>query len=152
MSVTAILLALLGGLCVGLSRQLNGRLSVGTSPMISSFWNHLVGFLALTVGGALIGAFVFGGAIEALIPAGALSAPTYAYFGGAMGVIFVAAGSWLIVRIGAVATAVFTIAGQMISGVLVDLVHSAGQIGWPSLVGAALILAGVALSQLRPRA
>ncbi|MDR3496967.1 MAG: DMT family transporter [Ancalomicrobiaceae bacterium] len=139
---SAILLALIGGLCVSLSRQLNGRLSLSTTPMVSSFWNHLVGFLALCTIGAIVGG---------LIPPSAFSAPPYAYLGGAMGVIFVAAGNWLIVRIGAVATAVFTIAGQMISGVATDFVHTAGRIGWPSLLGATLILAGVALSQLRPR-
>lgn len=151
MSVTAILLALAGGLCVSLSRQLNGRLSLATTPMVSSFWNHLVGFVALTTAGAILGGLTLTGLMATLLPPGAGDAPLYAYCGGAMGVIFVASGNWLIVRIGAVATAVFTIAGQMVSGVVADAVNSAGRIGWPSLVGAALILAGVALSQFGRR-
>ena len=61
-----VLLACLGGILVGLSRQLNGRLSISTTPLIASFWNHAVGFVVLTC----LGLFVGG-----LLPAGAAEAP-----------------------------------------------------------------------------
>lgn len=91
-----ILLACLAGVLVGVSRQVNGRLSLSTSPLIASFWNHVVGFVALSILGLSVGG---------LIPAGAADAPWHAYLGGSIGVVFVAAGSWLIARIGAVNTA-----------------------------------------------
>ncbi|MGH6810568.1 MAG: DMT family transporter [Ensifer adhaerens] len=135
-----ILLACLAGVLVGVSRQVNGRLSLSTSPLIASFWNHIVGFGALTILGLSIGG---------LIPAGAADAPWHAYLGGSIGVVFVAAGSWLIARIGAVNTALLVIGGQMVSGVALDLLQgvSAGLLA--SVLGVALILAGMALTQRR---
>ena len=48
-------LALVAGLLVSLSRQINGRLSLSTSPMESSFWNHIVGFGILSVIAVIFG-------------------------------------------------------------------------------------------------
>lgn len=138
--IAPILFATLAGLLVGLSRQLNGRLALSTSPLIASFWNHIVGFALLSVLGLAIGG---------LIPAGAGDAPWHAYIGGPIGVVFVAAGSWLIARIGAVNTAMLVIGGQMVSGVVLDLVRSVPTTLWASALGVVLILAGMALSQRR---
>ena len=136
----AITYALLGGLLVGLSRQLNGRLALSTSPLIASFWNHIVGFVFLTGLGLVIGG---------LIPEGAFDAPWYVYIGGPIGVIFVASGSWLIARIGAVNTALLVIGGQMVFGVALDLFRGAPVTVWASALGVVLILAGMALTQRR---
>lgn len=136
----AILLAVLGGVLVSVSRQLNGRLSLSTSPMIASFWNHVIGFAALTLLGAVIGG---------LVPAGIENIPWYVWMGGPIGVIFVASGSWLIARIGAVNTALLVIAGQMVSGVGLDLARGMPVYLPVSLAGVALILAGVLLTQRR---
>ncbi|WMT89857.1 DMT family transporter [Pelagibacterium sp. H642] len=136
----AILFALLAGILVSLSRQLNGRLALSTSALIASFWNHAVGFAVLTILGLIIGG---------LWPQGALDAPWYAYLGGMIGVVFVASGSWLIARIGAVNTAMLVIGGQMVFGVLLDLVRGAGGNLVMSFIGVAMIIAGMALTQKR---
>lgn len=138
--IAPILFSTLAGLLVGLSRQLNGRLALSTSPLIASFWNHIVGFALLSVLGLAIGG---------LIPVGAGDAPWHAYIGGPIGVVFVAAGSWLIARIGAVNTAMMVIGGQMVSGVVLDLVRAVPTTLWASALGVVLILAGMALSQRR---
>ena len=132
--------AIAAGLLVGLSRQLNGRLSLSTSPLIASFFNHLIGFVFLTALGLALGNF--------LVP-GAASTPWWAFFGGPIGVIFVASGSWLIARIGAVNTALLVIGGQMVSGVALDLARGIPMTLWASTLGVALILAGAALTQRR---
>jgi hypothetical protein len=82
-----ILCASLAGILIALSRQLNGRLSLPTSPLIASLWNNVLGFGFLTIIGLSIGG---------LIPTGALDAPWYAYLGSTVGVVFVASGSWLV--------------------------------------------------------
>lgn len=138
--ITFIAFAALAGVLVGVSRQVNGRLSLSTSPLVSSFWNHVVGFALLTVIGLGLGG---------LLPPGAASAPWYAYVGGPLGVVFVAAGSWLIPRIGATNTALLIIGGQMISGVALDLLSTAPRPLLWSALGVALILAGMALTQRR---
>ena len=109
--ILPILFALAGGTLVGVSRSINGRLSLATSPMTASFWNHIVGFAFLSAV-----ALIWGG----LLPNGWPDAPWTAWLGGTIGVLFVASGSWLVARIGATMTALLVIAGQMISGVALD--------------------------------
>ena len=135
-----VTLALVAGLLISLSRQVNGRLALSTSPLQSSFWNHIVGFAALLAVG-----LVFGG----MWPMGLASTPAYAFIGGSLGVVFIAASSWLVGRIGAVNTALLVIGGQMVSGVLLDLFRDAPGSIWARAVGVALIVAGMALTQRR---
>ena len=138
--INLIVFAALAGVLIGVSRQVNGRLSLSTSPLVSSFWNHLVGFVLLTVIGLGLGG---------LIPPTAAAAPWFDYIGGPLGVVFVAAGSWLIPRIGATNTALLIIGGQMISGVVLDLLSASPKPLLASVIGVALILEGVALTQRR---
>ena len=127
-------LAILAGVLVSLSRQINGRLALSTSAMESSFWNHIVGLIFITAVALLVGGLFAGE------PA---AAPWWAYFGGPIGVIFVAAGSWLIARIGAAQTALLIIAGQMVSGVAIDIIMGAPGNLWARSFGVVLILAGM---------
>jgi len=143
--ITWITFAALAGILVGVSRQVNGRLSLSTSPLVSSFWNHIVGFVLLTAIGLVAGGLFAGG----LIPPGAAAAPWHAYVGGPIGVVFVAAGSWLIARIGAINTALLVIGGQMVSGVVLDLFRDSLPALWASALGVVLIIAGMVLTQRR---
>lgn len=129
-----ILLALFGGVLVVVSRQVNGRLSMSTSAMEASFWNHFVGFVFVS-----LLALIFGG-LFAGDPAGA---PWWAYFGGWLGVIFIAASSWAVTRIGAAQTAMLIIAGQMISGVALDLMIGVAGNPIARVAGVLLILCGM---------
>lgn len=137
-----IALAFLAGVLVSVSRSVNGRLALSSSAMWSSLWNHVVGFVFLSAV-----ALIFGG----LMPEGLPDAPPTAWAGGTLGVIFVASGSYLVARIGAVTTAMLVIAGQMVSGVALDLLtgHSGGLAF--KVAGVALILAGMGLAQMRRR-
>jgi transporter family-2 protein len=132
-----VISAFLAGVLVVLSRQINGRLALSTSAMHASFWNHLVGFAFVT-----FIALFFGG----LFTEGAADAPLWAYLGGLAGVVFIALSSWLVVKIGAVSTAMLIIAGQMVSGVVLDVIMGAPGALWARIAGIALILAGMWLS------
>jgi len=131
-------LAILAGVLVSLSRQINGRLALSTSAMESSFWNHFVGLVFIT-----FIALLFGG----LFAGEPLASPWWAYLGGTVGVIFIAAGSWLITRTGAAQTALLIIAGQMISGVILDMIMGAPGDLWARALGVGLILAGMWVAQ-----
>ncbi|SIT91786.1 transporter family-2 protein [Yoonia rosea] len=135
-------LAILAGVLVSLSRQINGRLALSTSAMESSFWNHLVGLVFITCVALAVGGLFAGDPAEA---------PWWAFLGGPVGVVFIAAGSWLIARIGAAQTALLIIAGQMISGVLLDIVMGAPGNLWARTLGVGLILAGMWVAQGRKR-
>ena len=39
-------MALLAGVCISLSRQVNGRLALSKGALTASFWNHVVGLVA----------------------------------------------------------------------------------------------------------
>lgn len=138
--ILPLIAAFTTGLLIILSRQVNGRMSMSSTPMISSFWNHIVGFVVLTLIGLVIGG---------LIPANIGEMPWWIFTGGAIGVVFVASGSWLITRIGAVNSTLLVIAGQMVFGVLFDLLRGAPVTLWASVLGITLILAGMALTQRR---
>jgi transporter family-2 protein len=135
-------LAILAGVLVSLSRQINGRLAMSTSAMESSFWNHIVGLAFITVIALLFGG-LFAGEPQ--------NAPWWAYLGGPIGVIFIAAGSWLIARIGAAQTALLIIAGQMIFGVVLDIMMGAPGNPVARISGVALILAGMWISRSSKR-
>ena len=134
-------LAVLGGVLVSLSRQLNGRLSLSTSALHSSFWNHLVGLLFLSAVGVVFGGLFLGAPWDA---------PWFAYLGGPIGFVFIAGSSWAITRIGAAQTALLIIAGQMISGVLLDLVLGTAGNPLARVLGVALILAGMIVARTTP--
>ena len=131
-------LAILAGVLVSLSRQINGRLALSTSAMESSFWNHVVGLAFITIVALLVGGLFAGD------PA---ASPWWAYLGGPVGMIFIAAGSWLIARIGAAQTALLIIAGQMIFGGLLDIFIGAPGYLWARTLGVGLILAGMWVAQ-----
>lgn len=132
--------AFLGGVLVIVSRQINGRLALSTSAMHASFWNHVVGLVFLSVIALIV--LVFGGPFAD----GAREAPAWAYLGGTIGVIFIAMSSWLVAKIGAVKTAMLIIAGQMVSGVVLDVIMGAPGALWARIGGILLILAGMWLS------
>jgi transporter family-2 protein len=131
-------MAVLAGALIGLSRQLNGRLSLSRGALVASFWNHLVGFGALLAAALLLAALAAPPDLTTLA-----RTPLWAWAGGTLGVLFVAAGSWLVARLGAARTAVLVIAGQMVSGALLDTLR----LGWDGAplraLGVAVILAGV---------
>ncbi len=131
-------LAVLAGILVSLSRQINGRLALSTSAMESSFWNHIVGLGFIT-----IAALIFGG----LFAGTPQASPWWAYLGGPIGVIFIASGSWLIAKIGAAQTAMLIIAGQMISGVVLDIAMGTAGNTWARGIGVSLVLAGMWVGQ-----
>lgn len=141
--IVAIFYAVVTGLLVILSRQVNGRLSLSTSPMASSFYNHLVGFIVMSAVLLAVGGFW---------PASFSDIPSYVYLAGPLGVIFVAAGSWVVPKIGAVNTAVLIIGGQMIAGAAMDMADGATGAPVLRLSGLVLILAGIVLAQARGKA
>jgi len=131
-------LAVIGGALVSLSRQINGRLSMSTSAMHSSYWNHVVGLVFITLIGLAAGSLFAGDP---------WAAPWWAYLGGPIGFVFIAASSWAITRIGAAQTALLIIAGQMISGVVVDVALGTAGNMTARIVGVALILGGMIVAR-----
>jgi transporter family-2 protein len=131
-------LALLNGILIGVSRAINGHLGRKIGAIRTAFWVHLIGFPFLTI----IGVAPYCGAMRL-----ETGVPLNAWFGGALGVLFVAFNSHVVPRLGASQTTSFVVAAQMITSVAID------SAGWPisgetviAAAGAMLIVAGVWLS------
>jgi transporter family-2 protein len=129
--------AFLAGVLVSVSRSLNGRLGLSTSPLRASFWNHAVGAAVLTL---------IALPTTDLIPADTGEAPWWAWAGGPVGVVFIALGAVAVARLGASLTAMLVIAGNMISGAALDWLRGTGGDMLATLSGVALILAGIWLA------
>lgn len=130
-----ILLGLLNGVAVSLSRTLNGRLATAHGALTASLANHLLGFLLLGIWLLSMGAPW--GRLAGLHP--------WLLLGGVLGALFVAISSWAINRVGALACALLIITGQLVGGVGLDAL--AGRLGWDDLLGATLVLAGAGLQR-----
>ncbi len=136
--LTSILIALAGGAAVGMSRSINGRLTMDRGAFRASFWNHFIGF-------ALLSVFVIlferqGMALLAEVPA-------WAFTGGVIGAVFVAISSYVFPRIGAARSALLIIGGQMIVGLLIDYLRGTAQFSIGQPAGVALILFGIYLTR-----
>ena len=134
----AVVIALLGGAAVGMSRSINGRLTMTRGPFVASVWNHAIGFLLLTVYILLVhrvGLPLLG------------QTPAFFFFGGVIGAVFVAISSYVFPRLGAARSGLLIIGGQMMTGLLIDYLRGTAEfhIGQPA--GVALILAGIYLTR-----
>ncbi|QXB54761.1 DMT family transporter [Aeromonas sp. FDAARGOS 1415] len=130
-----ILLGLLNGVAVSLSRTLNGRLASARGALMASLANHLLGFGLL--GALLLLTGAPWGRLAGLDP--------WLLLGGALGALFVAISSWAIGRVGALACALLIVAGQLVGGALLDAL--AGRLGASDLLGTLLVLAGAGLQR-----
>ncbi|MGI0117927.1 DMT family transporter [Zooshikella sp. RANM57] len=134
-----IFLALLNGMLIGSSRAINGQLSAKIGPFKASLWNHIIGFLFLTLILLIMGQWQVDNPSEI---------PFSAYLGGFFGALFVAVSSYVFPRLGAMNAAILVISGQMISAVFIDW-QNTGSI--PSLLrclGVIVVLLGIYISRL----
>ncbi|AGO55822.1 DMT family transporter [Serratia plymuthica] len=136
--LTLVLLALFNGVCISISRAVNGRLALSRGAFQASLCNHIVGFLFLSL------LLATGGGFNGL-PLG--HAPWGAYLGGVIGALFVALNSYVLPRLGTLRAALLIISGQMLAGVIIDRLRDSGAPVGAQILGVGLILLGVALAR-----
>ncbi|WP_437739333.1 DMT family transporter [Sorangium sp. So ce302] len=134
-----ILLALLNGVLIGMSRAMNGQLSERLGPFKASLWNHVLGFLFLTAVLSVMGGWGFGAPV---------APPLTAYLGGLFGAFFVAVNSYVFPRLGAMNAVLLVISGQMISAVLIDYQSQGVPPTAPRCLGVVLVLLGVHMTRV----
>lgn len=136
MMTMVIFLALLNGCCISFCRILNGRLAQDSSAFNASLWNHLVGFIFLS----LIVYFTSSVPINSI-----MDAPVTTWLGGVIGALFVALNSYVLSRVGATLTALLVIAGQLLTGVVWEAVSNGAEL--TQLFGILCILTGVLVTK-----
>lgn len=143
-----IFLALINGICIGLSRSLNGQLSLYKGPFKASFYNHIFGFLFLS-----LVLFFLDIELSSLAPAWHKET-WYLFLGGVIGALYVALNSYVLNQLGAMKAALLVISGQMVTGVLLDLAFSSTfnniTFYMMQFLGIGFIILGIGLSQKKP--
>ncbi len=137
-SIMPVMVSLLAGLSVVLSRTVNARLTEGSSELVSTWFNYAVGIVVSILVLLLLGR----GELSAL-PAS--SGPIWAYAGGLLGVFVVLLLNVAVARISAFYMTLLLFVGQMFAGVVIDvlLTQSFSQ---KNFVGGALVALGMALN------
>ncbi|WP_085044077.1 DMT family transporter [Ensifer aridi] len=136
--LTLIGLALLNGILIATSRVINGHLSRKAGAIRTALWAHAVGFLFLS--------FIIATMFQSDM-AVARVVPIQAWFGGVLGVAFVALNSHAVPRLGAGKTTSFVVGAQMLASVAIDsLSRPFSEATIAALCGAATIIAGVGMA------
>lgn len=141
MTLLMVLLAMCIGILVGITRVLNGRLTMHKNAFYASSANHWVGALVLTLL-LILGIFRFPENISAL--------PPVAFLGGAIGAIYVAVNAYVLPKLGNMLAAMMIISGQLFTGILIDFWFNATSLPIGTYLitcaGALMIVAGMYLS------
>lgn len=141
-----LVLVVAAGFLIALQQAFNGRVRRTTgNAAVATLLNFVVGTVALAVGVLLL-------ALMRGLPAGDWPGLDhwYLYLGGPIGATFVAVAAVVVRRLGVLRLGLAVVAGQLVGGVVVDLVTPAtgSGIALPTVVGAALTLVAVAVSGL----
>jgi len=134
-------LAIMAGALVVLSMGLNSALGLRIGVFRGAAVNYAVGLAGALVLGLILGVDRNPGWVEV---------PWWAWSGGLLGVGIVAGSNLVLPRIPVVGATVLILLGQLGTGLVFDALRTATIGPWP-LVGAALVVAGVVVSQLKPR-
>lgn len=137
--------ALVGGACIALQAPINGALGRMTGdPFTAATISFAVGLVPLTL---LM--LLRAGAPEAATLAGL---PWWAWIGGALGAVYVAASVWAVPQVGVLTVVAAAVLGQLLAALALDALGAFGVPAQPvdlkRLAAAALVAGGVVLSRL----
>lgn len=145
MNLLFLLMAFAAGCAISTQSAINGQLAagIGGNAVAAALVSFAVGTLALLGAAVLRGNL--GGAL-ALLP----SQPWWRFAGGFLGAAFIFCTTFLAPRIGLLNLLVLIIAGQLVASMTIDQFGLIGmalrRVSAVRLIGALLVLAGVALS------
>jgi len=132
-----ILLALLNGFCIAISRILNGQLASYCGAFKASYVNHIIGFMFLSIVMVLL--------LEP--PQLSSGSNTLVYVGGFIGAFYVAINSLVMSHLGSTNTMVLVIGGQMCFGLFLDSSTNSPSELFIKVLGVISIVIGVYLKQ-----
>ncbi|KXZ40415.1 transporter family-2 protein [Alkalithermobacter thermoalcaliphilus JW-YL-7 = DSM 7308] len=128
-----IIMSILAGVCVVLSRIVNFKLSQRVGLFQSTFFNYMVGLIF-----SIIFLFINSNTLNISIK----RLPLWAYFGGAMGVLIVVLFSYITPKISSFYLTLFVFIGQIFVGIIIDYI-SLNTLSIGKIVGGVLVLIGL---------
>ena len=144
-SLIAIALSFSGGLLLGLQRALNGQINEHSKNSLATTWlNFATGCTFLS---CLLLFTTLSGDKLSRLP----TSPWWIYFGGSIGILYIAFASTIVQEIGVLAFTLFTTGGQLIGSLLIDLVFPTEgvEIGLNLIIGIVLSYAGVLIGGVK---
>lgn len=130
----SILLSILTGVIIVLSRILNTRLTDEIGLIESSYFNYLTGAVTSIILFLIMG--------EKFTFSALGNVPFYGYLGGILGVIIVILNSVVTPKISAFYVVLLVFTGQLFTGVIIDWIVS-GNLSLSKIVGGLIVVAGL---------
>ena len=141
MVLAGVAVGVLGGIAASMQQALSGRTTIASRQPFATAWlSFALGTLGLAVGALVAGAA--GRADFSGIPSG----PWWMYIGGALGVVFITTAAWAVPRFGVLLVALISIAGQLFSALVLDIVAPVGAAGVPLTLVIAVLLTFTAVA------
>lgn len=136
--IGAVIVSLLAGVTIVVSRSINARLASETSPTVSTFYNYIVG-LSLSALILLVVLCIgeFNNSIQPL--------PFWAYLGGVLGVMVVLLSNIGVTKISSLYMTLLSFIGQVFTGVFLDFLLTRA-FSWGSLIGGVVIAIGLTIN------
>lgn len=132
-----VLLAVVAGAGMAVQAAINGRVNRHTNNVMATSWINFTWGLVM-IGVWASAQFVMG----SVHPPRTWAAPWWAFGGGLLGIAFVAVSAVVVHHLGVLLTMLFTLAGQMLSAVVLDVVtpDGAARVSTQLLVGVLITL------------
>lgn len=144
-SPTPVIIVFVGGFMIGVQRALNGQINDVSGQSFSTTWlNFFMGTSTLVI--LLVINTARG---EKLV--GLPTSPWWIYWGGTIGVLYIAASSVIVARIGVLSFTLFATGGQLIGSLIFDLIAPPENvtIGVNLILGILITYVGVLVGGLR---
>jgi transporter family-2 protein len=135
--VVPVIVSLMTGVTIVVSRSLNARLTCKTGMLQSTFFNYAVG---LTVSAAIL--LIFGQG-EPMMAGLEFSPRVWIYAGGMLGACIVTLFNVVSVKLSSFYVSLLSFVGQIFAGVALDVLLT-GAFSLPNLIGGILVTAGLA--------
>lgn len=114
-SVLPVLAAFLAGAVIAFQQAINGRVAVESGNPWAATW------LNFALGSALLAVIFLATVLLGAGPSLHLGGNPLLYFGGVVGLIFIALAVWSVTKIGVLLTALLSVAGQLTAALILDL-------------------------------
>lgn len=144
-SVVPVIIVFLGGFMIGIQRALNGQINDISGQSFSTTWlNFFTGTSTLLI--LLVINTVRGDELVGLP-----TSPWWIYWGGTIGVLYIASSSVIVAKIGVLSFTLFATGGQLIGSLIFDLIAPPQdvKVGFNLIIGIFITYIGVLVGGLR---
>lgn len=131
-----IIIAICAGVSITVSRLINSNLAARIGTFQGTFYNYVIGLIVSF-------AFLVFNREPALLSTGSLlNVPFWAYLGGFLGVIVIAASNFVTPKISAFYLTIIIFVGQIFAGIIIDY-YSSYIISKGTIIGGLLVFVGL---------